>query len=220
MGFWKQKEFKLTENDCDLDSEVYVKIHKSIHNTFNELMKQCLPLSSHRPLVKINPPELSEQGDYLSFQLVLDMSDGRPVPERYQEIGTRESMELWERLKPAIVEAAKFEKFDTTVKLMKWGPGSIILIVDIIKNVNSLWTEEEVNTIVERADSTLRQIKFDIPLQYTSIIPANFLKFQIDIISHNEDVIDTVGSLTDSFKRKLLRRAVNGDPSEFFSISL
>ena len=155
--------------------------------------------------------ELAKTGNYLTFELKIGSLDGRLISEDYHSPDTDESRQLWEQLKKVIKEAATYDDFETKVHLMNWECGSIIIAVNMIKNIQAIWTDVEVRSLVKRAEMGIRELKLN-PLELLSIVPGKLIKCDLEISSALEDTID---GFLESFEQRLLSLTVNGDPSKY-----
>ena len=121
---------------------------------------------------------------------------------------------LWDRIEEVIREAASFKDFETKVTLEDWQPGSIIIIVNVIKNIKSLWTKEEVERFVERFTKGIEKLKLESPLKFSSVNIGNFIMCELAISSTCEDMMEMVDGFLDTFEQKLIPFSVNGAPGK------
>ena len=192
-------------------------IRKKTQEVFmKEKERHCPNINVNSPCdIKFSKAQLKKEGNYLSMAIQINTLDGSPIPREYHEFNTDETELLWDRIEEVISEAASFKDFETKVTLEDWQPGSIIIIVNVIKNIKSLWTKEEVERFVERFTKGIEKLKLESPLKFISLNIGNFIMCELAISSTCEDMMEMVDGFLDTFEQKLIPFSVNGAPGEF-----
>ena len=215
FGLVNREGSKLRDDDCQLDSPLRARIVETVHRIFlQEKERYCSQLNvTEKCDVEVVNTELTTEANYLSYEMVVDTCDGSELDRNYTSFDTDESRLLWDQLKDVIAESATFDTFETKIHLDKWLHSPIVMVANIIKNIKNRWTDQEIDSFLERALKGINEIKLAWPMEFISLVPDNFIKCDLIISASSKEMMEVVECFLDSFERKLVKFSRNGDPN-------
>jgi len=203
----------------ELTSEVIPVLSTKIAEKIKEFTEQCSLALRYNVLQPLQPVEYA---NYLDFDLrvAFDSSCEWRKRERYVEIGTPQSMNLWMKLKEIILTRAPevYPKYRFLIKMKKWGADGDslnIVRVALCKDHKSLWNGDEVATLVDTFSKHMKETKFENTITFHSITLDSYLKLNLEFMSNDRNDIDHINYYFNKFQDSLLKRNVNGSSPDW-----